>query len=209
MAERVPPGRAGRLWIIVRLDAARRGRELLDRKRQLLRRELRRLMLLADERTAAWNAAAADAATWALRARLLGGAHELAIVAGPVAGRARVEVSWHNTMGVTHPEGAVCELPELSPGEVVAANAAFGPAAEAHRRALQAAVDAAVVTEAVRRIAAELAATQRRLRGIERHRIPALDDALQTLALRLDELEREERVVTRWAQRHIAEGRRR
>ena len=209
MAERVPPGRAGRLWIIVRLDAARRGRELLDRKRQLLRREGRRLTLLAEERTAAWNAAAREAATWALRAALLGGAHELAIVAGPVAGRARVEVAWRNTMGVSHPDRAACELPELTPPEVVAANAAYGPAADAHRRALQAAVDAAVVNDARRRIATELAATQRRLRGIERHRIPALDEALRTLALRLDELEREERVVTRWAQRHVAEAGRR
>ena len=35
----------------------------------------------------------------------------------------------------------------------------------------------------------------------ERHRLPALSDALRRLELRLDELEQEERVVTRWARR--------
>ena len=136
-----------------------------------------------------------------MRAGVLGGSFEMALVGGAVAGRARVTIVRRNTMGVLHPDDAVCEMPELSPSEAAAANAAIGPAAEAHRHALQAAVALAVVRDALRLVEAELEATQRRLRGIERHRVPALEGALHALSLRLDELEREERVVSRWAER--------
>jgi vacuolar-type H+-ATPase subunit D/Vma8 len=54
----------------------------------------------------------------------------------------------------------------------------------------------------------ELRATERRQRAIERHRLPALEEALARLELRLDELERDERVVARWAQQRRLELRR-
>jgi V/A-type H+-transporting ATPase subunit D len=199
MPERLPAGRAGRLWLLDRIDAAQRGRDLLDRKRQLLRRQFDQLALLAEERRHALTAACADAETWGLRAALLGGSAETALVAGAVSGQARVTVKWRNTMGARHPDEAHCELPELAPPELGAANAALGPAAAAYRRALTLAVEVAVAETARQKIGDELQATQRRLRGIERHRVPALQDALRTLDLQLEELEREERVVTRWA----------
>jgi V/A-type H+-transporting ATPase subunit D len=203
MAERVPPGRAGRLWLVARLDAARRGLDLLDRKRRLLLRERERLALLADARREAWRDACAGAKRWALRAGMLGGSAELDLVAGAVAGRATVTVRWQNTMGVLHPSDAACDFPPLEPAAVASASAAFGPAAAAHRRALERAVEAAVVDAALHRIEAELHATQRRLRALERHRIPRLSGALHDLQLQLDELERQERVVTRWARRRV------
>jgi len=110
-----------------------------------------------------------------------------------------VTVAWRNTMGVLHPDEAHCELPMLSPAAAVAGNAALAPAAQAHRDALAAGVDAAVAATARRLVEAELAATQRRLRGIERHRIPMLENALRMLEFQLEELERQDRVVTRWA----------
>jgi vacuolar-type H+-ATPase subunit D/Vma8 len=61
-----------------------------------------------------------------------------------------------------------------------------------------------VVETARESIGAELQATQRRLRGIERHRVRPLQDALRTLDLQLEELEREERVVARWARTKAA-----
>jgi len=199
VAERVPPGRAGRLWLLARLDAARRGRELLDRKQQLLTREQQRLALLADERRKVWEEACADAQRWSLRAAILGGTATTALFAGAVAGRATVDVRWRNTMGVTHPDDAHCAFPALAPAVAVAGNAALAPAAQAHRKALEAAIDAAIAATARERIEDELRATQRRLRGLERHRIPGLERSLHELQFRLDELEREERVVTRWA----------
>jgi V/A-type H+/Na+-transporting ATPase subunit D len=201
MAERIPPGRAGKLWLAGRLDAARRGTELLDRKRQLLRREKERLALVVDERRRSWIEACADAQRWACRAAALGGTGGIALVAGAVAGRATVTVSWRNTMGVSHPDDAVCAFPVLAPTEIAAASAALGPTVAAHRHALECAVSCAVADAALRRIEEELHATQRRLRAIERHRMPYLQGALGELQLRLDELERQERVVTRWALR--------
>ena len=50
MSERgfaVPPGRAGRLWLQRRLQVARRGADLLDRKLRLLADELGRLRTLS------------------------------------------------------------------------------------------------------------------------------------------------------------------
>jgi V/A-type H+-transporting ATPase subunit D len=192
------------LWLLDRIDAAQRGRDLLDRKRQLLRRQFDQLALLAEERRQTLTAACVEAEIWGLRAALLGGSAETALVAGAVAGQARVTVTWRNTMGAQHPDEARCELAELAPRELAAANAALGPAAAAYRRALALAVEVAVAETARQKIGDELQATQRRLRGIERHRVPALQDALRTLELQLEELEREERVVTRWARSRMA-----
>ena len=201
VAEHVPPGRAGRLWLLGRLTAARRSVELLDRKRQLLRRELSRLATLHDETRQRWVISCAEAERWGLRATVLGGASDVALSAAAVAGRANVEVAWRNTMGVQHPDQPRCALPSLSPIEAAAANAAVAPASASYRRALEAAVAFAAADASWRLLDAELHATDRRLRAIERHRLPALGDALHRLELRLDELEQEERVVTRWAQR--------
>jgi V/A-type H+-transporting ATPase subunit D len=197
--ERTPAGRAGRLWLIRRLDAAQRGRELLERKRQLLRRQFDHLVLLAEEQRRAWTAACAEGRRWGLRAVLLGGSEELALVAGTLAGQAGVTVAWRNTMGASHPDEARCVLPALDPAVAAAANAAFAPAAAAYRQALELGAGVAVAETARDRIGAELRATQRRLRALERHRLPALAGALQTLEMQLDELEREERVTARWA----------
>jgi V/A-type H+-transporting ATPase subunit D len=201
MAEHVPPGRAGRLWLLGRLASARRSVELLDRKRQLLRRELVRLATLRDETSQRWVIACAEAERWGLRATVLGGAFGMALSAAPVAGRANVEVAWRNTMGVRHPDEPFCALASLSPAEAASGNAAVAPAAAAYRRALEAAVSHAAADTSWRLLDDELHTTARRLRAIERLRLPALSDALRRLELRLDELEQEERVVTRWARR--------
>ncbi|MGA2393496.1 MAG: V-type ATP synthase subunit D [Candidatus Lustribacter sp.] len=206
--ERVPAGRAGRLWLIDRLAAAQRGAELLDRKRQLLRRDRDRLRLLAERRRSELEAAFADAEQWALRAALLGGAAELALVARSVADRAEVTVTWQNTMGAVHPGDARCRLPVLAPIDGAASNAALAPTAAAYRRVLDLAAGVAVAESARDLVAAELAATQRRLRAIAHHRVPALGAALQQLEQQLDEHEREDRVIERWARRRRGGGER-
>jgi V/A-type H+-transporting ATPase subunit D len=203
MAERIPPGRAGRLWLVSHLAAAHRGRELLDRKHQLLAREQERLAAIHDQLRTAWLDACADALQWSVRAAIVGGTVTTGLFAGAVAGRTTVTIVWVNTMGVRHADTASCVFPVLSPNIAVAGNAALLPAAAAQRKALAAAVDAAVVTTALRRIEAERQATGRRLRGLEHKRIPRLDSALHTLQLKLDESEREEQVVTRMARERL------
>ncbi len=203
MPDQVPPGRAGRLWLRGRLGAAQRSMELLDRKRQLLRREQSRLAELREESNRRWVTSCSEAQTWGLRAALLSGSVHVAMSAAAVAGRAGVEVTWRNTMGVRHPDDPRCELPELEPADAAAADAAVAPAAAAYRQALEAGVAYAVVDKSFAMLDEELHATERRHRAIERRRVPRLEDALRRLELRLEELEREERVVTRWAQRRL------
>ena len=199
MAEHVPPGRAGRLWLVERIGTATRGVELLRQKRQVLRREQRRLSLIAEQTGAAWARAAEDAERWGSRACALGGSTAVRLVAGDVAGRGTVSISWRNTMGTRHPDEARCEFPVLLPPAAASSNAAIAPAATAHGRALRAAAEHAVASAALREVEVELASTQRRLRAIEHHRLRALEVQLHDLVLRLDELEREERLVSRWA----------
>lgn len=206
MPDQVPLGRAGRLWLIGRLESAQRGATLLDRKRQLLRRELDRLSSRRHETARRWAEACAEAERWGLRATALGGASDVAEAAAALAGRAEVEVAWTNTMGVMHPEEPRCALPALPAAAGAAANGAVPPAADAHRRAIEAAVAHAAVDASWRVLDAELRSTERHVRAIERHRIPALESALRRLELLLEELEREERVVTRWAEQRREGG---
>jgi len=201
VAELIPPGRAGRLWLLGRLASARRSLELLDRKRQLLLREHDRLAAVRAENRRLWTVSCAEAERWGLRATALGGASDVFLAAAAVAGRATVEVTWRNTMGVRHPGTPTATFVALPPASAAAPNAAVAPAAAAYRRALEAALAHAETDASWRLIDAELRANDRRLRAIERHRLPALEDALRRLQLRLDELEQQERVVTRWAQR--------
>jgi len=200
MAERVPPGRAGRLWLQGRLTAARRSQELLERKRRLLRREQEQLSERCRATSAAWATSCAEAEQWAGRAALLGGSAELELVSLRWAGRARMEVTWRDFMGVRVPDEVLVRLAEPTPIDVVAANSAVGPAAACHRRALVAAADHAVAQRALEAVDLELQATQQRLRAIEHRRLPFLEESLRQLELHLDEVEREERVVSRWAQ---------
>ncbi len=160
---------------------------------------------MAEQTGAAWASAATNAERWGSRAAALGGSTAVRIAAGDIAGQGTVSISWRNTMGTRHPDEVRCELPTLAPSVAAASNAAIAPAATAHGRALQAAAEHAVASAALREIEIELASTQRRLRAIEHHRLPALQSQLHELVLRLDELEREERLIVRWAMRRARE----
>ena len=184
---RVPPGRAGRLWLRGRLATAERGLELLDRKLRILRREQERLRLLERRTGEELRRSCGDADRWLLRAALLGGQRGLRL--GTARERAGVTIAWRDTMGIRYPAEASCALPEPSPPPPAAA-AALGPAAaDAYRAALAAAVAHAAATAAVRVVGEEVAATLQRLRAIQDRRIPRLQAALVELELSLDELE--------------------
>jgi V/A-type H+/Na+-transporting ATPase subunit D len=199
--ERVPPGRAGRLWLLNRLAFARRSLELLDRKHQLLLQELTGLGARRDEARGRWVQACTEAQRWGVRVTALGGQSDMALAAASVSGRAEVTVPARNTMGVLHPGEPRCTLPELPPTEGAAGNAAVMPAAEAQREALGAAATYAALERSYRLLVAELQSTSRRRRAVEHNRIPSLADALRRLELHLDEVEREEWVVGRWVRR--------
>ena len=189
---RVPPGRAGRLWLQHRLAVAERGAELLDQKLRILRDEAQRLTQLTEGTAAAWAAASDEAALWLVRAALLGG--ERAVRPDLDRATTRVELTWTSTIGVRHPGGATCTpAPDDVPG---------GPVADvhtAHRRALDAAVQHAVAETALRCVLAEATATRRRVRAIEDRWLPQLRSALADVELTLEEQERADAVRLRWS----------
>jgi len=203
---RVPPGRPGRLWLEHRLATADRGARVLAQKRRALihlRSDLD--SRLADAGTE-WEAAARNASDWLARATTLSGERRVRLALAYSGTRASVVVNWQNTLGVLHPVDATLELPEPSDVAALGGNAALASAAEAHRLALQAAARYAVVKAAHERISAELAATARRARAVERRWIPEHRAALERVVLALEEGERDEAVRIRWAKERSALG---
>lgn len=193
---RVPPGRAGRLWLRRRTATAQRGREQLDRKLRVLVPEALRRREQLERSLRAWEQACAEAQTWLLRASVISGQDAVrhALPSAPTT----VELVWATAVGVTFPTDAVLVEPELRAGAPVA-NAAVAPAMEAFRAALQAGAQAACDERAVHLAESEVAVTRRRLRALEKRWLPWLEDALRTLELTLEQTEQEDTMRRRRA----------
>lgn len=199
MRIRTPPGRAGRLWLMHRLEVAARGHDVLDEKRQALLREEERSRARANEAERDWAESAAEARRWLVRAATLAGERPVRLARHYAGGPARVDITWRNTLGVVHPAAATLSMPPRRRSDAFIGTSALVQCAEAHRRALDAAVQLAVARTSHERVQAELARTIRRLQAIERRWLPQHRRALSSLELRLDEEEREEAVRLRWA----------
>ena len=179
----VPPGRAGRLWLTRRLQVARRGADLLDRKLRILTEELGGLREAAAQTAADWDRSCAEAERWLLRASLLGGQRSLRLAADGLV--ANVTISYAVSMGVRHPASTTCVIPASATWD--------GPTLtrtrQAHGAALAAAVRHAAAAEALRVIEAEALATRYRLRAIRDRWIPRLEQALAEVTLAIEEQE--------------------
>ncbi len=190
-----PPGRAGRIWLVRRLQTARRGADLLDRKLRILQGELARLQA-ADAQTAAqWDMCQADARTWLLRAALLSG--ERAIRLADDGQAADVQVRYGTTMGIRYPATATCTVPQAATWD--------GPVMArvrlAHRAALAAAAQHAASSAAVGAVDSEVRATRYRLRAVRDRWIPGLERALAEVTFTIEELERADAARLRLAAR--------
>ena len=195
MKLRAPPGRAGRLWLIHRLDVAGRGADVLDQKRQALQRQQRRLRALLDQTRLEWEEAARAAEKWWNRAAVLGGERMLDLACATSSTPAEVRVEWRNSLGVVHPaEAEVIANRRPAP----TGSSALAYAASAHTRALEAAARFGAARFAHERTEAELRATALRLRALERRWIPEHERALAVRELALDEAEREDAMRNRW-----------
>ena len=197
MALRIPPGRAGRIWLLARLEIAARGAALLDRKRQVLLREQQRLRAELRDAQLAWKAAA-DVERWTVRSAILDGSRRLGMLARHVHGYAELELSWSNLMGARLPAAQRVELPEAPPLSALGGSAATVLLERACRDATLAAVRCAVAERAEAEVSAELARAVRRLRALENRWIPQHEQALAQLDLALDESQREQAARVRW-----------
>lgn len=186
----VPPGRAGRLWLMRRLYAGRLAADLLDRKVQVLRVELERFVLLRDRTGDRWREAWRAADRWALRGTMAAGVRELRLSAPSTL--ATLAVTWESVMGVRFPATVDCVVPVPTGADRGPGSVGLAEAATAYRRAVAAAADHAAAVAACRLIEAEIDETRRRLRAITDRWLPALEARLARLRQELDETEREE-----------------
>jgi vacuolar-type H+-ATPase subunit D/Vma8 len=177
-----------------RLQTARHGAELLDRKQRIMANELKRVQQQAGRLRQEWEDHAREAAVWLQRAAALDGRGR--IEAAAPTKPAEVEVQWGAAMGVAYPEDALCEPPIAPPA---GGSSALSYAAVAHRSALTAAVRHAAVQRAVLLVSAELAATRTRQRAVEKRWVPRLEGQLLAIRRQLDEQELEEGLRLRWA----------
>jgi V/A-type H+/Na+-transporting ATPase subunit D len=201
MALRIPPGRAGRTWLLRRLDVAHRGAELLDRKRQVLLAEQARVRAQAEQARRAWLEAASDVETWTARAGLVDGEIRLELLARHARARASLELSWRNLMGAQLPRAQRLDIPEPPPLSALGASSASVLLARACSEATRAAADYAIAERADAELSIELGRAARRLRALRDRWIPQHEQALAALDLALDEAQREQAIRVRWLTR--------
>lgn len=192
------------MWIMRRLEVARSGADVLEEKRRALLREQAQVEAAVRRAREEWERAAREAARWLDRASVLSSARRLRLARPLGQASATVLVPWRNALGVVVPEEPKLVLPAVSGLAGVGGSASLLVAVDAHGRALEAAARYGALSCAHDRITAELAATTRRLRAIERRWIPRHEEALRLLELALDEGEREDGARARWAIRRRA-----
>ncbi len=191
-----PPGRAGLPWLVQRQSLATRGSDLLERKLRILLAEEQAYALRSERTRAAWEQACADLERWMLRSALISG--ERAVRLATDGADATIEVDWRLTMGVRYPAGATCELPD-APGGFAPDNTALQRAGPAARDAVRTGMEHAVAAAALAAITAEIRATRRQLRALQRRWLPRLEEARTQLLIQLDDLEHDEHIRLRWA----------
>lgn len=194
------------MWLVRRLQTARRGAELLDRKRQALLREQARIRREAEDARQAWEQAAADAALWSTRAAMLDGAERLHLLARHVESQASLQLSWSNVMGARLPSAQQVLLPDPPPLSALGGSSAAVSLARACAAATRAAVRCAAAGRAEAELSAELQRSSRRLRALQQRLIPQHEQALARLDLALDESQREQAARVRWLTRRREPG---
>lgn len=190
-------GKAARLALRRQLEVARRGAELLSRKRGALLAEQRRQRDAVAASAAEWKRAIAEAERWLARAALLDGAGESARIASYLVRPAESMIAWESLMGIARPRIAALELGPEPRVCALGGSSALHYATLAYRRATLLAADQAAAQVALKRVSEELAAVARRARAIERRWIPRHEAELAILELALEETEREEDVRLR------------
>jgi V/A-type H+/Na+-transporting ATPase subunit D len=189
---RAPAGRAGRLWLVRRLEIARRGADVLDQKRRTLVRERERTARALANAQDAWEHASGEATRSNDRALALVGSRRLRLAAAHHDGPANAVVSWRNALGTVIPDDVRVDFGKRPNFVSLGGGSSVALAADAHRRAVAAAAAYAAARFAHEAIVTELAFTTRRLRAIERRWIPDHERALRRLDLELAELELED-----------------
>lgn len=188
----VAPTRSNLLRIRETLDLAQRGREILDRKREVLTSELLRVADDASElQERVWERLAAAYEALDL-ARLSVGREHLEWAALSVDETIEVEVTPHSIMGVVIPATEAHGEPPDTPYGLGDTTVALDEAAFAFRRVLEEIPLLAETMVTTWRLARELQKTQRRVNALEHVFIPQYEKTVDWIETALEEREREE-----------------
>ncbi len=193
---RVPPGRAGRLYLRRRLATAERGADLLERKLHVLLEEQQTRQRAAEVSVDAWRRAAAEADAWLTRGLAAAGHDGLRQALPDHTALATVRET--TSMGVRFPSAISCSLPTETP-DLDPGSAALVCARASYAQAVRAAAQAAVDQTAAWTLGAAVVNTRRQIRILRRHWIPVLSEARARLAFVLEQSDFEDGVRRRRA----------
>jgi len=188
----IPPTRSNLLRVKHELQFARKGYEILDRKREVLTTELIHLAHSAQEiQERVWKQLA-EAYAALERAKLTMGREHVEWAALAVSKTVEVQVKFRGVMGVPVPLVDAHGEPPAMPYSLGDTTAALDEASIAFRQVLGQLPELSELTASVWRLAGELRKTQRRVNALQYIFIPNYVETVAFIEATLEEREREE-----------------
>jgi V/A-type H+-transporting ATPase subunit D len=178
------------------LALAEQGRELLERKRDALLRELYREVRVVFAAREELEAAGGAARLSLDAARVWLGSEQIAAAAIAAAGDLSVDVQSTTVMGVAVPAvtpRSLLRTPEVRGRAPEASGPALELAAERFEEELTIAIRLATIEVRLRRLAREIRRTSSRVNALRTRVIPELDGEVRSIRLALEQREREDR----------------
>jgi V/A-type H+-transporting ATPase subunit D len=203
--KQIPPTRSNYLRIQESLERARRGYDLLERKRQILVMELMDRMEAARSTQQRVQEQMADAFEALKSAARLAGAERLFREGAGISTDLSLNIRSKSVMGVSIPNISFRSEEEEMPFGLLPGAGGADEVRSEFKEALESIVQLAELENAVMRIAQEIKKTQRRVRALENTFIPQYEDTLKFIGDSLEEREREE-LVTMKKVKQMREG---
>jgi V/A-type H+-transporting ATPase subunit D len=190
----VRPTRMELLALKERRELAARGYELLREKQDALVREFFSILSEAKKAREEMEAILSESFTSLMEAKLVEGGVKLEELAQGAKSNMDFEVETRNLMGVTVPIFRVTQQEELYPihYSLAGTSAAVDRAAKRVRTALEKVVRLAEVEASVKRLAAEIEKTKRRVNALNYVVLPRINNTIRYIELMLEEQERED-----------------
>ncbi|MBD3219806.1 V-type ATP synthase subunit D [bacterium] len=193
----ISPTRGNLLRLQRELESFRDRHELLDRKREIVTRELLErapeAVTLEERARRLWP----DAHAAITRARLHLGSDRLARIGLAPCARLTLHGRMRSVMGLQIPSLELAVEDERPPYGMLDTSAALDQARMAWRDVLDLAVAVAESSLAIRRLAADLQKTRRQVNALESTIIPRHERTIASIADHLEEAEREDIVQVR------------
>jgi V/A-type H+-transporting ATPase subunit D len=188
----IPPTRSNLIRIKQELQFAKEGYEILDRKREVLAKELVRLAHDAEVVQTQMNELAAGAYRALEKARLTMGRERLEWASLAVDKTVEVQLKYRGVMGVSLPMIESRGEPPEMPYSLGDTTAALDEASAAFRQVLNRIPELSRLVTSVWRLAVELRKTQRRVNALQYIFIPDYVETITFIQSSLEEREREE-----------------